>query len=163
MIKEDFQKIRLSEKFKAIIGRSILVSCFLNDDLSKKLWEYNFLSEDNKTTYTFIVDGEVILKDSGTLLSNKNSHEELQLLNLKLEEKEIIAITHYELMRTYKEDRLSKLIISIESSNKNINWNITTVLKNLKIINIKINDKTSQMIESREVIPFSPLNQNAYK
>jgi|SRR3989344_3717730 len=156
MLKEDFEKIRLSEKFRALINKSYLISCFLNDDLIKKIWEYNFFSRDNNIIYTFFVDNnEVILKDSSNLLVNKkDNQEELFLNNIQLDEKEVVALVNFFLNKKYKNDKFSKMIISIESSNF-ILWNITVVLKNLNIINIKINDKTREIIGDKIVSPIS--------
>lgn len=155
MIKEDFNRIRESEKFKAIISRARLVSCFLNDDQIKKLWEFNFFSEETKTTYTFFVDNdEVILKDTNVLISRNQNPEELLLNNLKLEEKEVISIANFFLIKKYSEDKFSKMILSIESRAGVILWNATIVLKNLNVVNLKVNDMISEVVEDKSISPF---------
>jgi len=155
MIKEDFDKIRNSEKFKAIISRARLVSCFLNDDQIKKLWEFNFFSEETKSTYTFFVDNnDVVLKDTNILISRNQNPEEVILKDLKLEEKEVISVANFFLIKKCKEEKFSKMIMSIESQNKNILWNVTIVLKNLNVVNLKISDKTSEVVEDKTISPF---------
>ena len=156
MIKEDFNKIKESEKFKAIISRARLVSCFLNDDQIKKLWEFNFFSEETKSTYTFFVDNnDVVLKDTNILISRNQNPEEVMLGNLKLEEKEVISIANFVLVKKYQEENFSKMILSIESQNRRILWNVTVVLKNLNVANIKINDRTSEVVEDKLISPFT--------
>ena len=156
MIKEDFNKIKESEKFKAIISRARLVSCFLNDDQIKKLWEFNFFSEETKSTYTFFVDNnDVVLKDTNILISRNQNPEEVMLGNLKLEEKEVISIANFVLVKKYQEENFSKMILSIESQNRRILWNVTVVLKNLNVANIKINDRTSEVVEDKLFSPFT--------
>ena len=153
MIKEDFEKIKYSEQFKAIVTGSYLVSCFLND--ASDLWEYNFYSRETKNIYTFILDNnEIKLKDTNILLNEKENPEELFLGELKLNEKEAVAVLNYFLLRMYKDHKVSKVILSIEK-NETIVWSIIVILKNLKVINIKINDKTSEIIEDKLISPFS--------
>ena len=155
IIKEGFDKIKTCGNYNPILNRSILVSCFLNDDLSKSLWEYNFYSQEDKLTYTFIVDNdEVILKDTGSLMNLKQTPEELKINNLKLNDKEIIAVTKFFIVKKYNEEKLSKIIISIENNNTII-WNVTIVLNNLNIINLKINDTNSEVIQDNKVSPFN--------
>ncbi len=156
MIKEDFDKIRNSEKFKAIISRARLVSCFLNDAQIKRLWEFNYFSAETKSTYTFFVDNdEVILKDTNILLSKNQNPEELFLGNLKLEEKEAVSIANFLLVKKYKEENFSKMIISLESRDRNILWNVTVVLRNLNVINLRINDGNSEVVEDQIISPFT--------
>ena len=98
IIKEGFDKIKTCGNYNPILNRSILVSCFLNDNLSKSLWEYNFYSQEDKLTYTFIVDNdEVILKDTGSLMNLKQTPEELKInigfvsnLLIELQERKMI-------------------------------------------------------------------------
>ncbi len=155
MIKEDFQKIQSCGKYNPILNKAFLVSCFLNESLVKPLWEYNFYSLDNNTTYTFIIDNDdAILKDSGSLMNLKKNPEPLSLVNIKLNEKEAIALAKYHLVKKYNEENISKIIISIDHE-KTILWNITVVLKNLNIINLRINDKNSEVMDSKLVSPFN--------
>ena len=155
MIKDNFFKVKESEKFKAIISRARLVSCFLNEDMLKKLWEFNFFSEETKSTYTFFVDNdEVVLKDTNVLISRNKNPEELFLGNLKLEEKEAISIANFFLVKKYNEEKFAKMILSIESKERNILWNITVVLKNLNVVNLRINDKNSEVVEDKIISPF---------
>ena len=46
------------------------------------------------------------------------------------------------------------MIMSIESQNKNILWNVTIVLKDLNVVNLKISDKTSEVVEDKTISPF---------
>ena len=155
MIKEDFEKIKYSEQFKAIVAPSYLVSCFLNDVSGKQLWEYNFYSRETENIYTFIVDNDqAILRETNVLLNKKDNPKELYLGNLKLNSKEVIAIVNYFLIRGYKDDSVSKIILSIEMD-ETIIWSVIVILRNLKLINIKVNDRNSEVIENKVI---SPLN-----
>src|SRR3989344_5568594 len=155
MIKEDFDKIKNSEKFKAIISRASLISCFLNEDLAKKFWEFNFFSQETKSIYAFFVDkDEPILKETNVLISRNQNPEELLLGNLKLRESEAVSIANFFLVKKYKEDKFAKMIISLEAKDKNILWNITVVLKNLNVVNLKISDRNSEVIEDKAISPF---------
>ena len=156
MLKEDFQKILNAEYFRAIIKNSFLISCFLNEDpkTKKSNWEYNFYSREGKCVYTFFLsENNVILKDTNFTLIKKENPEELKIMNVKLSEKEVEAKVNYVLGTKYKDDKVTKMIISIDM-NKVIVWNVTSILKNLTIINIKVNDNNSEIIEDRVVSPF---------
>ena len=155
MIKEDFEKIRFSEQFRPILSPSFLVSCFLNESLpDRPLWEYNFLSRENNKIYTFIVDNEKVILKETSFLTNNKTPKELLLNNLRLDKKEVLALATYFLLNKFKEDKISRTIVSIEMDSE-IVWNISIILKNLQIIHIKINDKTSQVIKDKVMAPFT--------
>lgn len=155
MIKEDFEKIQICGKYNPLLNSAFLVSCFLNDSLSKPLWEYNFYSQDNHTTYTFIIDNDnVILKDTGSLMNLKTNPEKLPIGNLRLTEKEITALTKFHLVKKFNEENFTKIIMSIDHE-RTILWNVTVVLKNLNIINIRISDRNSEIVDSKLVSPFN--------
>ena len=156
MLKEEYQQILNSENFRAIMRSSYLVSLFRNEEpkTNKSSWEYNFYSREGKCIYSFFINNNtVILKDTNFTLIKKENPEELKIMNLKLEEKEAEAHVKYLLGTKYKDERVTKMIISIEMD-KTIIWNITTVLKNLTIINVKLSDSNSQVIEDKIVSHF---------
>lgn len=156
MLKEEYQQILNSENFRAIMRSSYLVSCFRNEDpkTSKSSWEYNFYTREGKCIYSFFINNDVtILKDTNFTLIKKENPEELKIMNLKLAEKEVEALVNYLLGTKYKDDRVTKLIMSIEMD-KVITWNVTAILKNMTIINVRINDSNSQVIEDKVVSPF---------
>ena len=159
MLKNDYETIRNSEEFRKMFSGGFLVSCFLNETSGNEensSWEYNFYSKETKQTNSFVIkDGKVILRDKSEL-TGKKEPEELILDNLSLRKAQIMPIIKAYMKEEQKNEKISKVILVVESEDHNINWSVILILNSSKIIKLKIDDSSFKIAE-KKVISLSEM------
>lgn len=141
-LKSDLELIKNSPEFQKDL---YLSSC----SKLQKDWQLDFYSKKTKTITSFTVKDnkpELISKDSKIFQKLPKDLEKLNLNKIAVEFIEAEKIAEQE-QKKLCPDSINKKIIILQKIKYPI-WNLTYITSTLKIINIKINAQTEEVIDS---------------
>ena len=147
-IKDIAQKVLDSSAFDSWNNKdNYLVSCFFMNSV----WSVDFYSKKTKKVTSFLVEDEVKLSDEDKVFQR----EENDLEELKLDEVKVSLDSVLDIISSIKEKESGSEVqqkIVILQKIKFPLWNVTLILKDFNLFNIKVNATNGEVIE-KELAP----------
>src|SRR3989338_373133 len=145
-----FKKLKSSKEFKENSKDSYLTSCVKmgKDSHLDNSWQFDFYSKKTHKITSFQVDKNITVQKDQEIFSDKNkSPEELDIMKVKVNLKEALAIAKKHKEVEQQNDSINKEIIILQESDQIPIWNITFLTSAFNIINIKIDADSSKIIK----------------
>lgn len=152
-----FEESNEFKKFKEKHKNYFLTSAFLNleseDDLEFTPWELNYFSKADNKAHSFLVSENIMIREPDKMFSVGQEVKELNINKVKINLDQALTKIKEILNEKYKNETPSRIIIILQKLNENIVWNFTYITKTLKVINIKLDAISREIIhESAENI-----------
>jgi hypothetical protein len=148
-IKEALKKFSTSKKTLDIKKDSYLCSAFTFVKPSEKIsyWDLNYYNPKKGEITRVRIGNEIVIFGSDKPLK-KGKVKKINTDDLKIDSSKIIEIAKEYEKKNYKHET-QKILLSLHS-NKTQFWSVNLITKSLSIIQIKINPKNGEIIESKE-------------
>ncbi len=151
-IQESLNKLHSSKEFKDYEeqnNNSYLCACFLIFGPEEQgTWQLDYYNKEKHEITSFILSEKIEVKTSEEIFQKeKKDVEELDLKKLKISFEKVLEITEKLRKEKYKHETPTKTIVILQNAKPL--WNITYLTASFKILNVKINAITGEIIEER--------------
>jgi len=159
-IKESLEELKKADVFKEFKEKNkdaYLASCMtIISGEEKSDLQLDFFQPENHKMTTFIIKDEIEMKgEDDVFQKEKKDVEELKLKNVNINLEKMLDIIEKLRKKKYPGEFPNKIIAILQSLDKKTIWNITHLTSTLKILNIKIDAKTGDIISDKIENVFS--------
>ena len=125
-------------------------------------WQVDFYYPKGDTITSFVIDDKVKLatKDSAVFKKEKEPVLALDLTKVSIDIQKALQVAHTLQQEKYHMEKTSKTIVLLQTLNRTI-WNISLLTSTFKLVNIRIDAKTGDVLEDSIVPLFDFGHQKA--
>ncbi len=142
ILKQNLEEIKGSQEFKEWKrkhSKAYLCGAFLD-----KKWQIDFYDPSTDKITTFHIDNGFLFEE-GEIFKSKKKIKELNLNKVKVDLEKALNLIKKLIDERYNHQEETNKIIILQHLEKQV-WNITYVMKNLNILNVKIDTETGKII-----------------
>ncbi|MBI1973067.1 hypothetical protein HYS50_03610 [Candidatus Woesearchaeota archaeon] len=125
-------------------------------------WQLDFYYPKGDTITSFIVDDQVklVTKDAAVFKKTKDVVQALDLMHVSLDVKKALSVAHHVQQEKYHTEKPSKTIILLQTLSRPL-WNISFLTNTFKLVNIRIDAQSGDVLEDSLVPLFDFSHQQA--
>ena len=143
-IKEKLNSLKETKEFKDFIQNSD--KSFLNSIMLDPNPNFNFYNPEIDKFFTFYIDDQVTIEESGVFRKEKKYLFELNIDEIKIDFDQVKDIIKEILFKNKNSEKKSMIILKQEEVPI---WGIILITSELNVISLKINALTSNIIEEK--------------
>ena len=134
------------EKYKEKNPNAYLVSAFtIKEDNNFGEWQTHYFSPQTHLITSFILKDKIYLQEEKIFQKEKEDIEKLDLAKVKITLDQALEIIKKLSLEKYPQDLPSKIIIILQTKEKEI-WNLAIISNKFNIINIKIDAQEGNIL-----------------
>lgn len=157
-LKRQVDKLKATKEFrdyKKSNPHAFLCACFsIVENIKEVNWQIDFYSRKDKKMVTFLQEGKVEARVENVFQKDKSPVEELKLDRISIDFGKAISIADNFMEKMSEKEKGGDRIVVLQKVGREL-WNITMLTKGFKVVNVKIDAITGEVMEGKSESVFS--------